>query len=168
MKKILLIIFVLSTSAPAWAAKSWIFNITRNKNRNVVQYAIKYDAKNCTPTGKEPVYVYWRDLEVSPKATSSIGYFEKRAYGIKSQRLQGGKVFVKLKALEGKTIEVTFDNSSGACKIKSYTQINGKRNIFKRVYVFAKEGLMIPTVMYIDVIGRSAKGKAIKQRIKPD
>ena len=158
-------IFFVAGLTTGLASSKYIFHIKRNKNKNIVQYSIRYDKDSCTPTGQKPIYVYWRNLEVSPTDTESIHFWEQPAYGIKSQKVIGNKVEIHLKALPTKKIVTDFVKSKGKCSINSTVQINGSQGIIKEIYVFAKEGLVLPTVVYIDIIGWDLKQKTIKERI---
>lgn len=43
-----------------------LFHIKRNKNRNEVHYAVRYDEAACKPMGDEALYGYWLMLEKGP------------------------------------------------------------------------------------------------------
>lgn len=165
-----LIVFCGGILAPALSAevkKKSLFHIKRNKNRNQVHYGIKYDAAQCKPAGDEPVYAYWLDLEVGPNVVNPIGSFEKIAYGIKSQKMNGEALDLRLKALPEKALKVKFEKSGSACNVNAYTQISGNDAQMKEIYVFAEEGIIKPTVKYVDIFGK-AGSKFIKERINKD
>lgn len=140
-----------------------LFHIKRNKNRNEVHYAVRYDEKTCKPVDGEAVYGYWLDLEIGPNAYAPIGRWEKIAYGIGSQETKGDDMIVLLKAFPDRPIRLAF-SPAGGCKITPHVVINGQESQLKHIYVFAEEGLIKPTVKYVDIIG--VKGSApVTERI---
>lgn len=173
MKKIhlsLLLVFTGSILVPALSAevrKKSLFHIKRSKNKNQVHYAIKYDSAECKPAGAQPVYAYWLDLEIGPNVINPIGTFEKMAYGIQSQKMNGDVLDLRLKALPEKAMKVKFEKSGTTCSVNAYTNISGVEGQMKEVYVFAVEGIIKPTVKYVDIFGK-AGSKYVKERINKD
>lgn len=145
-----------------------LFQIKRNKNRNIVQYAIYLDGQSYLPHGARPAHVFWRDLEIGPDVTNKIKFYEKSAYGISTQFQEQGKLHMRLKALPSKLITVDYKKSEGHCQVTAYTTINGERAVFKEVYVYAKEGFIWPTVKWIETRGYNLEGQPVKERIKKD
>lgn len=154
--------FGLSTAIVAESRLN-LFYIKRNKNRNEVHYAVRYDEKSCKPIGAEPVYGYWRVLEEGPDVYEPIGRFERIAYGIQSQEIKGNDLVIQLKAFPDRAIRIAFDAAMG-CKITPFLPINGQEAMLKFISVFAEEGLIKPTVKYVDING--VKGSAnVTERI---
>ena len=153
MKKIVLFSLAAAAfSALAAESRANLFHIKRNKNRNEVHYAVRYDEKTCKPVEGDAVYGYWLNLEIGPNNYEPIGRFERMAYGIDSQELKGDDLMVQLKAFPDRVIRVNFANSGG-CKITAHVAINAQESRLKHIYVFAEEGLIKPTVKYVDIIG---------------
>lgn len=144
-----------------------VFHIERNKNRNLVQYVIRILPQSCQAASKEPVFGYWRDLEEGPNVTSQLLWYEKPAYGFKSQAVKGNVVYLRLMALPERTITLTLSKNSSTCLAKATTKINGRTASVKQVYVFAEEGLIKPTVKWIEIRG-TLSGKAVTERIVVD
>jgi len=164
MRKPFLFLALACVSAISAEARANLFHIKRNKNRNEVHYAVRYDEKTCRPMENEPVYGYWLDLEIGPNAYAPIGRFERIAYGIESQELKGEDLIVLLKAFPDRAIRLTFTGGATACKITPYVSINGQESQLKHIYVFAIEGLIKPTVKYIEIIGTRGS-TAVTERI---
>lgn len=164
MKKIVLLSLLVSGfTALAAEARANLFHIKRNKNRNEVHYAVRYDEKTCKPVEGDAVYGYWLNLEIGPNAYEPIGRFERLAYGISSQEVKGEDLMLQLKAFPDRVIRVNFA-ATGGCKVSSHVAINGQESKLKHIYVFAEEGLIKPTVKYVDIIG--VKGSApVTERI---
>ena len=164
MKKIVFVTLVAAGfSALGAEARANLFHIKRNKNKNEVHYAVRYDEKTCKPVEGDAVYGYWLNLEIGPNNYEPIGRFERIAYGISSQELKGDDLMVQLKAFPDRVIRVNF-STAGGCKVTPHVAINGQESKLKHIYVFAEEGLIKPTVKYVDIIG--VKGSApVTERI---
>ena len=140
-----------------------LFHIKRNKNRNEVHYAVRYDKATCKPLESDPLFGYWLMIEKGPGVTEPIGRFEQMAYGIKSQELQGEVLTVQLKAFPDRPVRISFTHKS-PCNVTATININGQEAQLKTISVFAEEGLIKPTVKYIDISGVKG-GAAVTERI---
>jgi hypothetical protein len=164
MKKIVVVSLLAGSFSGLFAeARANLFHIKRNKNKNEVHYAVRYDEKTCKPVEGDAVYGYWLNLEIGPNSYEPIGRFERIAYGISSQEVKGDDLMVQLKAFPDRAIRVNF-SAAGGCKISAHVAINGQEAKLKHIYVFAEEGLIKPTVKYVDIIG-SRGGTAVTERI---
>ena len=149
------------------ATRADLFVIERNKNKNLVQYAVRLDA-GCRPVGDAPIEVFWRMLEVGPKATEAIGLFEQMAYGIKSQVRRSAETELHLEALPEKRLRVRSSKASdGACVAEVYTPVQGGEARLTRIYVQADEGALLPSVRYIEVTAIGPDGVRISERLAP-
>lgn len=164
MKKILPLLLVTLAGASVYAeARTNLFHIKRNKNRNEVHYAIRYDEKNCKPAESDALYGYWLMLEQGPNVFEPIGRLERMAYGIQSQEVKGNDLLVQLKAFPDRVIRITF-NAAGGCKITPMLPINGQEAVLKFISVFAEEGFIKPTVKHVDISGTKG-GAPVTERI---
>ena len=162
--KNLTILLLLASASPAFAAaRANLFHIKRNKNSNEVHYAVRYDEKTCKPVDAESLFGYWLMLEKGPGVTEPIGRLERMAYGIQSQEIQGDYLVVQLKAFPDRPIRIKF-LQKGGCKIMPMMAINGIESALKVISVFAEEGLIKPTVKYIDISGFKG-GAPVTERI---
>lgn len=163
LKKVTVCGALLLTGSLLAEARLNVFHIKRNKNKNEVHYAVRYDEKSCKPVESDPLYGYWINYEIGPNSYEPIGRFERIAYGISSQEIKGDDLVVQLKAFPDRPIRLSF-NAAGGCKITPHVQINGQESQLKHIYVFAEEGMIKPTVIYVDIIG--TKGAApVTERI---
>lgn len=144
-----------------------IFYIERNKNRNLVQYAVRMLPQSCEAASDEPVYGYWRDLEEGPNVTSPLLWYETPAYGFKSQEVRGNVVEVRLRALPERPITVALSKNDLRCSAQATIEINGQPAMLEKIYVFAEEGWVKPTVKWIEVRG-SLSGEAVIEHIVVD
>ena len=142
-----------------------VFHIDRNKNRNQVHYGIRIDA-NCKPVGDEPVYNYWLRLENDPPVTQPIKFFQQAAYGFSRQNIEkDGRIEVRLRALPDRQIVMRLTVVGGVCKAGAFLTIDGVEAHLEKVFVFADEGLFLPSVRYIELFGRSNDGHSVYEKI---
>jgi hypothetical protein len=163
LKSLTLLLLLASVSSVFPEARANLFHIKRNKNSNEVHYAVRYDEKTCKPIDSESLFGYWLMLEKGPGVTEPIGRLERMAYGIQSQEIKGEDLIVQLKAFPDRPIRITFAQKGG-CKIIPMLTINGIESALKVISVFAEEGLIKPTVKYIDISGFKG-GAPVTERI---
>ncbi len=140
-----------------------LFEIERNKNKNVV----KYDAcllPNNDVSESKPIDAYW--VMANGKKENLNAIESKQAYGIKSEEKLGKNRFrIGVAGLKDKTIIV--EKMKG--DYKAVTQINGQPSILDRVYITSEEHRFgLPSVKSIDFFGHSLKtNQPVEERITP-
>jgi hypothetical protein len=159
---------VLAGTAAVASPPDSVFHIDRNKNRNQVHYGVHLD-EQCRPVGDEPVYNYWLRREEDPPEVRPLSYFQQGAYGFQKQKVESdGRIEVRLRALPDRQIVVRVAEVAGACKAETFLTIDGKQAYLDKVFVFADEGVFVPTVRYIELYGRSNDGHAVYEKIAVD
>jgi hypothetical protein len=142
-----------------------VFHIDRNKNRNQVHYGVRVDER-CAPAGPEPAYNYWLRLEKTPPVVTELSYLQQTAYGFQSQHVEtDGRVEVRLRSLPDREIVIRVTPVAGKCKAEAFMTIDGKSAYLDKAFVFADEGILMPTVRYIELHGRSNDGHAVYEKI---
>lgn len=164
MKILTLTISLLSFSTLA-AEPLKLFYIQRSKNKNEVHYELLV-GDNCTAKEKNPVHGYWQDLEKGPDVRSEIGTFEYIAYGISDQKIENEWIHFKMKAIENKNFKAKLIKKDEKCTAQAWTTFKGQEGILNKVYIFAVEGMIKPTVKYIDLFGTLPDGKPIQERLE--
>jgi hypothetical protein len=158
-------VVVLSASAGFAASPESVFHIDRNKNRNQVHYGVHLDDR-CRPVGAEPVYNYWLRREENPPVVQPLKYFQQAAYGFQKQNIEAdGRIEVRLRALPDRQLVIRIASVGGGCKAETFMTIDGKQAYLDKVFVFAEEGILLPTVRYIELFGRSNDGLAVYEKI---
>jgi hypothetical protein len=147
---------------------SSVFFVAKSENRNQVHYGVHLD-EACAPTGRSPVFAYWRMLEHGPLATEPLLAHEVRAYGVGEQRVLareqgGGRVAVSLRALPARTIVVTSRAQGEGCRADATTNIGGVPAALTSVY--AKLGWPFG-VAYLMLSGRGLDGREVRERVVP-
>lgn len=141
-----------------------LFHIERNKNKNQVHYNLKIN-KSCSIVSDRPIEGFWIRVENGSNDREEFNMLDKIAYGIAEQKHDGPWVYFTLKALENIKIKAKAQQIDKMCHAFAYTEISGNLSQLKKVYVFAKEGFILPTVKYVDMYGQLPNGKAVKERI---
>jgi hypothetical protein len=145
-----------------------VFHIDRNKNRNQVHYGVHVDDQ-CRPVGAEPVYNYWLRREENPPVVQPLKYFQQAAYGFHKQNIESdGRIELRLRALPDRQLVVRVAAVKGGCKAETFMTIGGKQAYLDKVFVFAEEGILLPSVRYIELFGRSNDGTAAYEKIVVD
>ena len=156
-----------------------LFVIGRSKNLNIVVYEAKLAASGTEVDSKEPVTVYWLDLDPAyqkqkrDKGVASdrleLNYIEKTmAYGLSSQphASKAGHHTVQLVAFSKRAVDVYFDSAKG--RAVAMIEINGVQCELLRIFVSATDSWTgLPKVQHVDVIGLDAQGKQVTERITP-
>ena len=164
MKKFIPLLLALSFAAQA-ADPIQLFFIQRSKNKNEVRYELLVN-DDCSFKDKNPVHGYWQDLEKGPNVRSEIGTFEYIAYGIADQKIEGPWVQFKMKAIENKNFKAHLVKKEKSCEALAYTDFKGQEGVLKKVYIFAVEGFVKPTVKYIELFGVSSNGQNLYEKME--
>jgi hypothetical protein len=149
------------------ASENTLFYLQRSKNTNTVMYEAKVDQ-----TGQLvrdlPVSAYWLDYELGDNVKNDLSYFERTAvYGVDTEELKDGKgsYLMRLKAFKNRAVTVA-KNKVG--KYEGLMEINGRKAVLKRIFIEAKEGLLTPTVVHVDLFGTDPiTGESVFERIFP-
>lgn len=143
-----------------------LFEIARNKNRNVVRFTVHVDDA-CRPMKDEPVRNHWRMLEIGPDAVEAVGTFEQMAYGIDEIARRGDQITLTLEALPERPLTVVTTRTSKGCRAEARGTISGRLVRLERVFVQADEGALLPKVRHVDLEGVAEDGQKLTERIKP-
>jgi hypothetical protein len=142
-----------------------LFYLQRTKNTNTIVYEL-----NRTDDGKldenNPVKVYWRHFEVGDDVINDLSFFEKASvYGVNIQKRADGFT-LKLKAFKDRAINLVKGKAGG---FVGKIQINGKMARLDRIYVESREGIILPTVLHVDLFGTDLQtGESVIERVLPD
>ncbi len=129
-----------------------LFHIERNKNANIVVY----DAR-VLPDGslaeKDPVEVYWLKLAEDGERKKLKRIERRMAYGFKVRDREGDRLMLDMKADIGRDLFVEAVDDT----FRAFIDIDGRRAILERIYIFAVESGIIPTVEYLELFGVDAE-----------
>jgi len=149
------------------ASENTLFYLQRSKNTNTVMYEAKVDQTGHLVRDL-PVNAYWLDYELGENVKTDLSYFERTAvYGVETEELKDGKgsYVMRLKAFKDRAVTVA-KNKLG--KYEGLMIINGKKAVLKRIFIEAKEGLLTPSVVHVDLFGTDpVTGESVFERIFP-
>lgn len=139
-----------------------LFVIERSKNRNIVRYDLMLD-KSGRYDAKRPLDVYWLMLAENGRR-EELSMFERRAYGF--ELLPGAsstQLGVRLVAVKNRPLVIR--ESTGG--YRATLPIQGVPAYLERIFVATREGPILPTVLYVELRGRSIQdGRALSERIE--
>ena len=115
-------------------------------------------------TKKDPVVVYWLKLAEDGARKKLKGIEKKMAYGFKVKEREGDRLVLDMKADIKRSIVV--DRVDGV--YKAFVKIDGSQVFLDKVFIFAEEGGMLPTVKYIELFGTNpATGDEAYEKFEP-
>jgi hypothetical protein len=144
-----------------------VFFISKSENRNQVHYAVQVDAQ-CQPKGKKPLYGYWRDFEVGPRATSPLLAREQSAYGLTDPRWvksngSGGEIRIGLRGFPDRPLTVQTFQTAAGCRANALTTIGKTAAALRSIYV--EIGFLF-SIDYVIVRGlRVQDGRPIQEKV---
>ncbi len=168
MLKICLVISLVAVSNISFATEYTsfpLFRIERSKNSNQVFYTVQLD-QDCVLKKKNPIEGYWI-MYATHKKREKFNFFDKLVYRIVNQKTQQNTVSFELKALSKRRVHVNVKKIKNKCQVEVKTTIKNRNSALKKIFVSSVEGIMFPTVKYVDLFGEDSKGKKIKERIIP-
>ena len=139
-----------------------LFRITRNKNDNIVCYDVRH--KNGKLDEKDPLSVYWM-IPSKKNKLESLNFLERtKAYGINIVKTFGqDSVDITLKAGK-KPIRVTVRGARWV----ALTTFDSREVALDSMYVMADESSTMPTVQFVEVIGRDPfTGESVRKKLTP-
>lgn len=140
-----------------------LFHIERNKNANIVVYDAQV-MPDSSLAQEDPVTVYWIKLAEDSRIEDLKGVEKKMAYGFKVESREGNRLVIDMVADVGRNLVV--DQHEGV--YRAFMEINGSRALVDKIYIFAKEKLMMPSVKYIELFGTDvATGEEAYEKFKP-
>jgi Domain of unknown function (DUF4833) len=160
------ILAALAARVPSVSVSS-VFHIEKSENKNQVHYAVQVDAE-CRPLGQKPVYGYWRDLEVGPRAVSPLLSHEQPAYGLTDPRSvrrdrNGGEIRIGLRGFPDRALTITTFREGDKCRARTLTLIHKQAALLTSIYV--KLGFLF-SVDYVIVHGvRVADGVVVEEKV---
>jgi len=140
-----------------------LFHIERNKNTNIVVYDARV-LPDSNLTEEDPVIVYWLKLAEGGHRKDLKGIERKMAYGFSVESRQGNRLGIEMKADVGRNLVV--DKHEGA--YRAFMEINGRQALLDKIYIFAEETLLLPSVKYLELFGTDVEtGEEIYEKLIP-
>ncbi len=139
-----------------------LFVIERSKNRNIVRYDLVLD-KSGSYDVRRPLDVYWSMLAEDGRR-EELSALERQAYGYELlPNAKPSELGVRLVALKSRPLMVRGSKGSYRAELS----IQGVPAYLESVFVATREGPILPTVLYIELRGRSLRDRrALSERIQ--
>ncbi len=155
----------LATAGTGYAQSAHkLFVITRTTNKNEVHYDAQVTKENKLKTD-EPVIAYWIMKEKGGKR-EKLSYLErKKAYGFTISAEAGGESFrMIIVPYKARPIRVHVKDGKARAEIP----IAGQPAFLKKLHIDVTEGIVVPTVNFVELHGEDAKsGQARYEKIVP-
>ncbi len=139
-----------------------LFHIERNKNTNIVVYDAQI-LPDSNLAEDDPVTVYWLKLAEGGHRKDLKGIEKKMAYGFNVESREGNRLVIEMKADVGRNLVV--DIHEGV--YRAFMEIEGRLALLDKIYIFAKETLMLPSVKYLELFGTDVEtGEEVYEKIE--
>jgi hypothetical protein len=140
-----------------------LFAIERSKNRNVVRYDLRLDQRGFYDA-RRPLDVYWSMLAEDGRREELLP-LEWRAYGYELlPNAKPTELGVRLLALKSRPLLIRGGNHVYRAELS----IRGVPGYLESVFVATRERSLLPTVLYIELRGRSLRdGRPLTERVQP-
>lgn len=139
-----------------------LFVIERSKNRNVVRYDLRLD-RSGSYDPRRPLDVYWLMLAEDGRR-EELSLLERQAYGFELlPSAKPSELGVRLVAVKSRPLTIR----GGRGAYRAELSIQGVPAYLERVFVATREGPLLPTVLYVELRGRSrGDGRALSERVE--
>ena len=158
----MLCLLLWNTGFAAPAAKTRLFVIERNTNRNIVVYDANLTAHGAIDS-RRPVVAYWM-LKEHRMQREELSMFEwNSAYGFDLEQLSAGRHYrMLIKSFRDRSIEILCDRSI----TRAMALINGRMAYLSRIFIETDKTSLIPRVNYVELFGRDVRsGKTVREKI---
>ncbi len=140
-----------------------LFIIERTKNANVVHYDAQLTSDGSL-NAKEPVVAYWIMLAEDGRREDLNWVERSKAYGLETKADGTGCYRVTLTAYHEREIKVCRDGEGA----RAVLVIDGHPAIFDKLFINSTEGLIKPTIHYLELFGRDVEsGEKRYEKILP-
>ena len=143
-----------------------LFHIERNKNQNIVQYFIKMNS--VCEMDEYSLKGEWRDFNNGNyNSRRDLTTFQRlAAYGVSKIKRNDDAIYFKLNALNKYDLKIISEKKLEGCLTKTFIRFEENWHELNKIYVFAKEGFILPTVKYIDFYLLEKNNKSFVKKIK--
>ena len=171
MTKIRNLLMILALLVPLAAlakdpspAAQRLFHIERNKNANIVVYdALVLPDSNLVK--KDPIIVYWLKNAEGGHRKDLKWIEKKKAYGFKEKSREGNRVVIDLVADVQRNLVVDYHEDG----YRAIIEISGRQALLDRIYIFAEETGVLPTVKYLELFGTDLEtGEEAYEKFLPE
>ena len=139
-----------------------LFTLGRNKNANVVKYAVR-TAKNGRLDANDPIEAYWLMLADNGRREELTWAERQLAYGFSVSDCTPESCTLRLSACSDRAVRVSVSNGHAQAQLA----IARQPATLQRIFVQADEGALLPSVRYVELSGVTANGQRVAERVEP-
>jgi hypothetical protein len=137
-----------------------LFTLGRSKNANVVKYAVRSTADGRLDAAC-PIEAYWLMLAENGRREELTWTERKLAYGFSVSEQTSQGLLLHLSACTARELRV---RSTGGA-FRAELNIAGQRAFLERIFVHTEEGLLLPSVRFVELFGATASARRVSERI---
>jgi Domain of unknown function (DUF4833) len=147
------------TETAAAASSATLFVIARSKNKNIVRYQAR--TRGAELEQHQPIDAYWLMLAEDGRR-EELGWAERKlAYGFSVSDLTAERCSLSLVAFKERAVTVERRDKT----FRAFTTIAGRLGALERIFVQTSEGTLLPSVLYVDVVGTGLDGRVLRERM---
>jgi hypothetical protein len=150
---------LLPSEALAFTHLRALFSIARSKNKNVVRYVARCQDQRLDTT--QPIAAHWLMLAEDGRREELTWTERQLAYGFSASRISCDGCQLQLVAFKARTIAVERHGQG----FRALLTIAGRRAELERIFVQTSEGALLPSVVHVDLYGKSLEGAPLSERI---
>jgi Domain of unknown function (DUF4833) len=139
-----------------------LFTLGRSKNANVVKYAVRLGRDGQLDLAA-PVEAYWLMLAEDGRREELTWTERQLAYGFSVSSPTREGFLLHLAACSTRVLRV----SAAQGGFRAQLAISGQAAYLRRIFVRTDEGLLMPSVRYIEISGLTAAGQSVSERVLP-
>jgi Domain of unknown function (DUF4833) len=144
------------------ASSRELFTLGRSKNANVVKYAVRTSAEGRLDA-ERPLEAYWLMLAEDGRREELTWTERQLAYGFSISRQTSQGLLLHLSACSARELRVRY--SQGA--FRAELAVAGQPAFLQRIFVHTEEGLLLPRVRYVELVGLNASAQRVTERVVP-
>jgi len=151
----------LPAHAEALASRE-LFTLARNTNANVLKYAVR-TSKEGLLDASEPIEAYWLMLAENGRREQLSWTERQLAYGFSASNSSQRGCVLRLTACPERALRVRAVDGA----YRAEAMILKQPAVLKRIFVFAEQHVLLPSVRYVEISGTNASGNRVTERILP-
>lgn len=149
-------------SLAAAATSKELFTLARNKNANIVKYAVR-TTKDGRLLANEPIEAYWL-MNAENGRREALTWTERNlAYGFSVSDVTSDGCRLRLGACSQRVVRVSRVNGAFVARL----DVARQPATLQSIYVHADEGALLPSVRYVQLTGVTASGQRVSERVEP-
>jgi len=139
-----------------------LFTLARNTNANVLKYAVR-TGKDGLLDAANPIEAYWLMLAENGRREALTWTERHLAYGFAASDASQRGCVLRLTACPERALHVRAIPGG----YRAEAMIAKQPAVLQRIFVYAEQHALLPSVRYVEISGTIAGGKRVTERIVP-